>query len=158
MYIVKEREVNSMKKIIIWLFIKSINPHLKVVFTDEESSFEWSTDTIYLNLNENCHGFMRHLRTGHHVNDYWRFNKIIWQVLHEIGHYYTLDFIEEDDDEIFERAVCSLIDKDTAENNIKIQNIYFNLEKEWEATEWAIRYAKQHFTKCKFFNKFLKNT
>lgn len=147
-----------MKKIIIWLFIKSINPRLKVVFTDEESSFEWSTDTIYLNLNENCHGFLRHLRTEHHINDYWRINKVIWQVLHEIGHYYTLDFIEEDDDEIFERAVCNLIDKDTAENNVKIQNIYFNLEKEWQATEWAIRYVKQHFVKCKFFNKFLKNT
>lgn len=147
-----------MKKFIILLFIKSINPHLKVVFTDEESSFEWSTDTIYLNLNENCHGFLRHLRTEHHVNDYWRINKVIWQALHEIGHYYTLDFIEEDDDEIFERAICSLIDKDTAENNVKIQNVYFNLEKEWQATEWAIRYVKQHFTKCKFFNKFLKNT
>lgn len=146
-----------MKKIIIWLFIKSINPRLKVVFTDEESSFEWSTDTIYLNLDENCDGFMRHLRTEHHINDYWRINKIIWQVLHEIGHYYTLDFIEEDD-EIFERAVCSLIDKDTAENNRKIQDIYFNLNKEWEATEWAIRYVKQHFTKCKFFNKFFKNS
>jgi hypothetical protein len=82
----------------------------------------------------------------------------MWQVLHEIGHYYTLDFIEEDDDEIFERAVCSLIDKDTAENNEKIQDIYFNLEKEWQATEWAISYANKHFKKCKFFNKFLKNS
>lgn len=147
-----------MKKIIIWLFIKSINPRLKVVFTDEESSFEWATDTIYLNLNENCHGFMRHLRTGHHINDYWRINKNIWQALHEIGHYYTLDFIEEDEDETFERAVCSLIDKDTAESNEQIQDIYFNLEKEWQATEWAVDYANYHYRKCRFFNKFLKNT
>lgn len=145
-----------MNKIIIILFIKSINPKIKIVFTNEESSFEWSTDTIYLNLNENCDGFLRHLKNSHHVLDYWKLNKMIWQVLHEIGHYYTLDFIEED--EQAERALCALIDKETAENNEEIQNIYFNLEKEWEATEWAIRYAKQHFTKCKFFNKFLKNT
>ena len=153
-----------MKKIIIWLFIKSINSHLRVVFTDEESSFEWSTDTIYLNLNENCDGFMRHLKAKHlpqyfnyHLHLY-EFNKIIWQILHEIGHYFTLDFIEENDDETFERAMCGLIDKNTAENNEKIQDIYFNLEKEWQATEWAIRYADKHYYKCRFFNKFLKNS
>ena len=159
-----------MEKIIIWLFIKSINPHLKVVFTDEESSFEWSTDTVYLNLNENVDGFMRHLNKVHLIQYYQDnamfnmnlglhdINKTIWQVLHEIGHYYTLDFIDESEDEQAERALCALIDKDTAENNEKIQDIYFNLEKEWQATEWAIRYVDKHFTKCKFFNKFLKNT
>ena len=150
-----------MKKFIIWLFIKSIVPEMKVIFTDDGSSFEWSTNTVYLDVNENCDGFMRHLKTKHlpqyfnyHLHLY-EFNKIVWQVLHEIGHYFTLDFIEEDEDEQTERAICSLIDKETAENNEKIQDMYFNLEKEWQATEWAIRYVDTHYRKCRFFNKLL---
>ena len=126
-----------MKKFIIWLFIKSIVPKMKVIFTNEESAFEWSTDTIYLNLNENCDGFMRHLKKEHcplafsnHGGFYlsmYDFKKVIWQVLHEIGHYFTLDFIEENEDEQTERAICALINKETAENNEKIQDMYFNL-------------------------------
>ena len=143
-----------MKNFIIWLFIKSINSKIKLAFADE-SAFEWSTDTVYLNINENCDGFLRHLRNSHHVHDYWKLNKIIWQILHEIGHYYTLDFIEEDEDEEMERAICALIDKETAESNEKIQDIYFNLEKEWQATEWTKEYARNHFNKCRFFSKLL---
>jgi hypothetical protein len=144
-----------MKKFIIWLFIKSIVPEMKVVFADDGSSFEWLTNTIYLDINENCDGFMRHLKTKHHVIDYYRINKIIWQILHEIGHYFTLDFVEEDEDEQTERAICTLIDKETAENNEKIQDMYFNLEKEWQATEWAKDYIIKHFTKCRFLGKLL---
>ena len=144
-----------MKKFIIWLFIKSIVPEIKVIFTDDGSSFEWSTNTVYLDLNENCDGFMRHLKAKHHVIDYYRINKIVWQILHEIGHYFTLDFVEEDEDEQTERAICTLIDKETAENNEKIQDMYFNLEKEWQATEWAKDYIINHFTKCRFFSKLL---
>lgn len=144
-----------MKKFIIWLLIKSIVPKMKVKFVKDGSSFEWSTDTIYLDINENCDGFFRHLRTKHHVMDYYRINKIIWQVLHEIGHYFTLDFIEEDEDEEMERAICAFIDKETAESSEAIQNIYFNLEKEWQATEWAKDYISNHFTKCRFFTKLL---
>ena len=145
-----------MKKFLIWLFIKSIVPKMKIVFTPNEgSSFEWSTDTIYLDINENCDGFLRHLKTKHHIQDCYRINKIIWQILHEIGHYFTLDFIEEDEDEQTERAICALIDEETANNSEAIQDLYFNLEKEWQATEWAIDYVKTHFTKCRFFSKLL---
>ena len=156
-----------MKKFLIWLFIKSIVPKMKVVFTDEESSFEWSTDTIYLNLNENVDGFMRHLKKKH-LSQYYQdnaafsmrlslydINKTVWQTLHEIGHYFTLDFVEEDEDEQTERAICALIDKDVAENSEAIQDMYFNLEKEWQATEWAIRYTDTHYRKCMLISKLL---
>ena len=153
-----------MKKFIIWLFIKSIVPERKIIFTDDGSSFEWSTNTIYLDINENCDGFMRHLHRAHFSNyesmfgfhlGLYDFKKTIWQILHEIGHYFTLDFVEEDEDEQTERAICTLIDKETAENNEKIQDMYFNLEKEWQATEWAVDYANCHYRKCRFFNKLL---
>ena len=145
-----------MKKFLIWLFIKSIVPKMKIVFIPNEgSSFEWSTDTIYLDVNENCDGFLRHLKSKHHIQDCYRINKIIWQILHEIGHYFTLDFVEEDEDEQTERAICALIDEETANNSEAIQDLYFNLEKEWQATEWAIDYVKTHFAKCRFFSKLL---
>ena len=153
-----------MKKIIIWLFIKSIVPKMKVRFTNEESAFEWSTDTIYLNLNENIKGFMRHLKKVHIPQYDSIYNKHlalydihsrVYQVLHEIGHYFTLDFIEEDEDEEMERAICAFIDKETAENSEAIQDMYFNLEKEWQATEWAIDYANTHIRKCMLITKLL---
>ena len=151
-----------MKKILIWLFIKSIVPHMRIVFINEDSAFEYSTDTVYLNLNENCNAFMRHLKESHlpqytpicnkHLGLY-NFNKTIWQILHEIGHYFTLDYCKNDDKA--ERAICALIDKDTAENSETIQDLYFNLGKEWEATECAIHYANTHYRKCSLFNKLL---
>lgn len=145
-----------MKKFLIWLFIKSIVPKMKIVFTPNEgSSFEWSTDTIYLDVNENCDGFMRHLKNVHGIRGADNFNIIIWQILHEIGHYFTLDFIDEDEDEQTERAICALIDEETANNSEAIQDLYFNLEAEWQATEWAIDYIKIHFIKCRFFSKLL---
>ena len=155
MYIVKEREVNSMKKFLIWLFIKSIVPRMKVVFTDEGSSFEYETNTIYLTLGEDCNGFMRHLKNVHGVKGADNFSIIMWQILHEIGHYFTLDYCEEDDS--IERAICALIDKDTAANSEKIQDMYFNMEKEYEATEWAINYVIEHTNKCKLISDLLKD-
>ena len=157
-----------MKKFLIWLFVKSIVPKMKIVFTPNEgTSFEWSTNTIYLDVNENCDGFLRHLNKVHLLQYYednamfnmklglHDINKIVWQILHEIGHYFTLDFIVEDEDEQTERAICSLIDEETADNSEKIQDMYFNLEKEWQATEWAIRYADRHYRKCMLISKLL---
>ena len=46
-------------------------------------------------------------------------------------------------------------DKDTAENNEQIMNMYFNLDKEYQATEWAIDYANYHYRKIRLFNKLL---
>lgn len=164
MYIVKEREVNKMKKFIIWLLIKSIVPKMKVKFVEDGSSFEYETNTIYLDLNENCDGFMRHLHRVHFGNyesmfgfhlGLYDIKKTVWQVLHEIGHYFTLDIADEDEDEQIERAICSLIDRDTAENNEQIMNMYFNLDKEYQATEWAIDYANYHYRKIRLFNKLL---
>jgi hypothetical protein len=142
-----------MKKFICWLFAKSITPEIKLVFTDEGSSFEYATNTVYLNFNDDCDGFIRHLKFVHGLRGADNFNVIMWQILHEIGHYFTLDYCE--DNENLERAICALIDEDEAKNSEKIQNIYFNLEKEWEATEWAINYLIDNQKKCTFFSKLL---
>lgn len=142
-----------MLKILCWLFVKSISPKLKIVFTDEGSSFEYTTDTVYLTFGENCDGFMRHLKFVHGIRGADNFNIVMWQILHEIGHYFTLDYCE--DDEKIERAICALIDENSAKNSEKIQDMYFNLEKEWEATEWGIDYLINNQNKCKIFSKLL---
>ena len=142
-----------MTKLLCWLFIKSITPEIKIVFSNNGSSFEYATNTVYLDFNDDCTGFMRHLKFEHGMRGADNFNIIMWQMLHEVGHFYTLDYCE--DDESLERTICALIDEDEAKNSEKIQNIYFNLEKEWEATEWASNYLIFHEKKCTFFSKLL---
>ena len=116
-----------MTKLLCWLFIKSITPEIKIVFSNNGSSFEYATNTVYLDFNDDCTGFMRHLKFEHGMRGADNFNIIMWQMLHEVGHFYTLDYCE--DDESLERTICALIDEDEAKNSEKIQNIYFNLEK-----------------------------
>ena len=143
-----------MNKFFIWLFIKSIVPKLKVKFTDEGSSFEQSTNTLYLTFNEENFGFMRHLKKVHGVQGADSFDVMIWTILHEIGHYFTIDYCTED--ETITRIMCSLMDKETVQQSEDIQDMYFNLESEWEATEWAIDYIIKHQAKCEIFNILIK--
>ena len=142
-----------MKKFICWLFVKSITPDIKLTFTNEDSSFEYATNTVYLTFGDDCTGFIRRLKFVHGMRGADNFNIIMWQILHEIGHYFTPDYCE--DDESLERAICALIDEDEAKNSEKIQNIYFNLEKEYGATEWASNYLIFHKKNALFSQNYL---
>lgn len=63
-------------------------------------------------------------------------------ILHEIGHHYTLrNFTEEEiDNEIIIRKLLSFCEKDPKE----INDAYFNLPIEEEATKWALEYMVNH--------------
>lgn len=137
-------------KFLIWLFIKCICPSLKVKFTEEEqTAYDYNEECIYINLAEDLDsfGFRRHLREVHGCEMMKEFSGWTWAILHEIGHHFTLDMCEEDETEM--RAICAVIDTDKL--TPEIADMYFNLESEWEATEWAIDFVKSHFGLCKCF-------
>ena len=142
-----------MKKFFCWLFVKTIVPELKIQFVKDGSSFDWTEDKIYFQFNEPDCGFMRHLKQVHHFKKANCIHLTIWTLLHEIGHYFTLDDCEED---LETKAICSIINKDDAEHMEMLQDMYFNMESEWEATEWAINYVINHYKKCKIFSKLVK--
>jgi hypothetical protein len=51
--------------------------------------------------------------------------------------------------------MCALLPVETVLENIEIQNTYFNLESEFEATEWAIEYSVNHRKFCKIFDSLI---
>ena len=128
--------------------LRATETDARLVFCNE-NSYIYHTNTIYFNLDtehEIDMGFMRHLREEHEVLDCEEISETIWSLLHEIGHAETEDNLEtEEDEEIAVRTVCSMIPlEDVAECEI-LQNLYFNLPSEWEATEWAIAFARENW-------------
>lgn len=75
-------------------------------------------------------------------------NTFIISVLHEIGHAETENFIT---DEIYNKCIIEKIKINKAletENNLKkikaLEFKYFDLPDEYEATAWAVEYAREH--------------
>lgn len=138
-----------MKKLFALLFTKMVCSEIKIRFSNKGSYFDYDSDCIYLDPTEEDCGFFRHLTEVHKCSFADKYPMIMWSILHEIGHFYTIDFCE-DDYEM--RLFLSLCDG----SKIEIQDSYFNLESEWEATEWAINFIIDNPKLCKKFSKILK--
>lgn len=137
-------------------FIKSIAP-VSVTFRTEGFFFDCTKNSVNIDLSEMIdeYGFMRHLRAVHKYSESDKFSFFLWSILHEIGHYFTIDKADEDD-EYDERLALAVIDTEKAKKSIAIQNRYFNLESEWLATEWAIKFVKTHKKICREIDKILR--
>lgn len=108
----------------------------------ETTELDWATDTIYLNLDgsEPDLGFRRHLCEKHREHNAYTVDELIWSVLHEIGHYMTVDDLCEgwEEEEAPVRAVCAMLSTEQVAASERLQDLYFDLPSEWEATEWAV--------------------
>ena len=126
-------------------FIKEIDEELNVSFIKGiGSSFEAETNTVNIDFSETEeYGFLRHLKEVHKCKFAYDYPLILWAILHEIGHYETEWELLEDDDDTEIRNWLSFTDKSFA-NDIVIQDMYFNLNAEWYATEWAIEWIKNN--------------
>ena len=140
-----------LKKIIIFLFIKTINPRIKIKYDKDIFAFCFTNNTLYYNFDIIDMGFMRHMREYHKWEP--QFSVMLYSLLHELGHYYMQDCIDEN--EIETRAYCALLPVECVLKRPDIQNLYFNLESEFEATEWAIEYSVNHRKFCKIFDHLL---
>ena len=140
-----------LKKIIIFLFVKTINPRIRIKYNENAFAFCFTNNTLYYNFDLIDMGFLRHMRECH----YWepQFGLMIYSLLHELGHYYMQDCIDENEMET--RAYCALLPFEYVMQRPDIQDLYFNLESEFEATEWAIEYSVNHRKFCKMFDHLL---
>lgn len=132
---------------------KVIAPRLKIrQDNNEQTCYDCNEECLIIgnDFNKDEFGFMRHLREQHQCEYTDCFKLSLWTILHEIGHYKTLDMIENDD--LASRALCAIVDEEVARTNKTVQDMYFNIESEWEATEWAVSYIKSHPLKAKFLN------
>lgn len=133
------------------IIVKLIAPKLKVGVEDS-FSYDTEEERVLLGIvpEDDC-GFLRHMREYHEHGELAdEFSLTLWSILHEIGHYHTIDYAEED---LATRALCAAIPKEVAEKNPSIQDLYFNMDDEFLATDWAVDFAYNHFRLCKIFDR-----
>lgn len=135
---------------------KTVAPKLKVRHDPTRSTcYDCRNDCVIFgnDLGVEDGGFMRHLREVHNcaIADFYSLS--LWTILHEIGHHYTIDYAEDD---LIARSICAVIPLDVAAANPDLQDLYFNIESEWEATEWAIDWINSHPNLAKILNYFVK--
>ena len=119
---------------------KIIAPFVKVKIDKTDSTcFDFNNDTLIVgyDFNDDEYGFMRHLREVHGCKFANLFTHRFWAILHELGHYFTGDGIEDEKETLEVRAFC----------------MYFNLPSEFAATEWAINFIKTHKWLSIFLNR-----
>lgn len=138
-------------KFYITLFIKLIDIKLKFkIVNNSQTYFDTDSNIIYISLNNKSYGFYRHVYEKHNYLDCYKYSDNIWSILHEIGHYYTIDDCDEDIDT---REFCELLTLDDFNKYKGYQDLYYDMDEEWEATEWAIDFIERHKRFCKFFSK-----
>ena len=130
---------------------KLVAPHLSVKTVREKSIFydcDKQKMIVGKYFDPNDYGFMRHITNVHGFREAPMYSYTFLRILHEIGHYMTEDKYGKNKDTRlwFEQNVRIIKD------NIHLQNDFYNIREEWEATEWAIKWAKAHPKKAKLLS------
>lgn len=132
-----------------WIAAKCIAPKVKFSFNNDDSSY-YNSDTDSINIcaedAEDSEDFLAHVRQYHNFHETQLARPLVWVMLHEIGHYYTL--VEDDEEDSLRMILNMAFEVDETDRRIA----YYNLPNEWEATEWAINYIKKHPVFVKILN------
>lgn len=138
------------KEEILTNFVNEVAPEITLTFNNEDDSYyEYTHDIICVDVNPmEDDGFLRHLAEVHECEFTYEYPLLFWTILHELGHYYTLEDIDDLEDEINTRILCATVPIEVAYANPNIQNMYYNLPSEWYATEWAIEFISNNREAC----------
>ena len=149
-------KLHKTAKDIITLITSDFDMNIRVRHSHENSA-DYERSIIRLNLRDDeDFGFMRNLREQHncHLDC---ISPMMWTILHEIGHFMTIDEIPEADyEEALETKALLAIYGDKIKTNTILQDVYFSTETEWQATEWAISYTRKHYVMVLEFSKCLE--
>lgn len=139
--------------------MKRINNLIKLVkdLTDydliftyvEQTHIDHDKEVIYVNFNDNVDAVFNHIANNHKRTECFMYEPIVMVVLHEVGHYMIFNDMTEEDLEVY--ALINLgLDLVFEENNKyrfsleELNRPYFDTSIEWNATEWALDYIKEH--------------
>lgn len=136
--------------------VNSIAPEVRLVYEpNSPTCFDHDLKAVVIgNDLQDDRGFMRHIVETHDFAQAYDYSLVLWSVLHELGHYFTSDDGWIDEDEASQYLVCALVSKE-ATDDPKIQDLYFNIPSEYEATEWAIDWIKANPELATRFNNML---
>lgn len=135
--------------------IKMIAPHLPVIEEDAASVYyDCKSKAIVIGkyFDPNDYGFMRHLDQKHGFKEGIQIPYAVWHFLHEIGHFE----MEEKYGDNLETREWFKENGRFMIRNISYQNMFWDTRVEWEATEWAIRWVKDHPKKVKALSLLLR--
>lgn len=143
-------------KLRVWLAGKVVCPRLKFKYHKDSGTYYdniHKSVTLGSNAWEDECGFLRNLREVHGCKEWNDVEIAVWSLLHEIGHYHTFEYTMDD---AFTRAFCAIIPLEAAMSDPSIQDMYFEIESEYEATEWAIDWVQKNFWRSRLLNKLLR--
>ena len=133
-----------------------IDKHLPVIeIASEPVYYDAEKDALVVGgyHDPNDYGFMRHLMNIHRCRVADKYGYNLWHLLHEIGHYKIKD---KWGDNLQERAYFKENFR-YLNRNIPLQNEFYNMRVEWEATEWAIKWVEANPKKAALLNKILRD-
>lgn len=137
-----------MNKTKIKRLVRAICPDIKITFNPCTGNYFCSRYNK-INIDLGCFrysdgGFLYHIEKSHNYKYVNKISIIVWSILHEIGHYETEGLEYDEDYDEYIRDYCATIPISEAEKDPELAKIYFDLPKEWEATEWAIDFVESH--------------
>ena len=141
------------------LIVKSIAPKVDVIYEDDSiTCFDFDLNAVIIGKDlmlDDC-GFIRHIIDRHKFVNAQQYSLIFWSILHELGHYFTGDDGIVSDEDAMQYTICAMIPREAVDENPNIQSFYFDIENEWNATEWAINWIQTHKLLAKLFNYIVK--
>lgn len=147
-----------MNKLVANFIVKSIAPSVSLHYEEDSSTcFDHDLKAVIIgdDFEDDC-GFMRHIKYNHNFAQAYDYSINLWSILHELGHYFVGDDGVVSEEEAVQYAFCAMLSKDIVANNPYLQNVYFDIEAEFKATEWAIDWIVSHPRLAKIYNNLLK--
>ena len=111
---------------------------------DDEFAYFYVTSTITFGTNPPKEGkemFQNHIKSTYGLDISNEEDYQLFSLLHEIGHHFTMDDMEDEDseNELLMRQLIHMIDDETT-----AQETYFNLPSEMLANDWAFDNFKEY--------------
>lgn len=124
-------------------FCKAYAPEINLIESDT-CYYDKENKIIGFCFDEIDSCFDRHIIYEHNFPYIKNINPNLFSLLHEIGHYYTMDTCASTEEEDELKAIFSIISYEEVRDDYNTLRQYFNLEEEWVATEWAINFCKEN--------------
>lgn len=139
-----------LKKLYIKRFIKNLLPNCKIIFDKESYIINNEIPTISVALQKQLfdEDFNEFTRQEFGIS----INYLLISILHEIGHYFTRDYFNQ----IHKEITMTNLYSEYENNRITLQElnqIYWRLPLEKNATEWGLNFYKNNKKLCEDFLK-----
>lgn len=136
----------------IYEFVKNIDPSIQLALSENYCA-DVDEKIVFIGTEDN---FEAEELMQNFIKDEFgiEMDSELLAILHEIGHIMTVN-----DEQLHERAILDVVlhlnwvdsTNDIDEDFVKYNNLYFRLPSEYEATEWAVNYYKNHKDICDRF-------